>query len=377
MNRFFPSSAFVVIAILFSASFSVWLEGRQAARAALRYIGIWETEIARSLLMHERTEDVEKLLAQIEEVHPALRMGGEGRDCAWPVTRTISLYALPAKDIVVCRDPSILVGQGLLSPTFFGLMLAFVALFSVFLRREHQQEIRRLAAEARAESESRLVQLSREVAHDIRGPLSALHMIASHAASISGEEKDLLLQASARIDAIADHLLRRSRTAEALPEEPAEKVAETIAIDGVISLLEAELVQRFPYHRIEFSLRADVSIMMGRTDLHRVISNLVQNAVDASVRGAEVLIATRASSEEVTLVVSDQGRGIPRDILARLGREEVTSGKPDGNGLGILSAKRAIESAGGTFSIHSREGVGTQVKMKFLRSPSLKKRHDR
>lgn len=359
MKSIGPWSFLIFAAVAASAALSIAFEGWQASRSALRYIGIWETEIARSLLMHERPDEVAKLLAQIEEFHPALRMQAEGTECRWPVRRTISLYALPATDVVVCRDPAALVQQALLSPFFFGLLLVAGALVLISLRREHRQELLRLAAEARAESESRLGRLSREVAHDIRGPLSALQMLASKASAMPAAEKDLLLQASSRIGAIADDLLNRSRKSET--------AATAGSVDALLSSMRTELERRFANHRLDFSLQAPGASIADGSGFLRVVSNLVQNAADASPASSTILLATRESADAFSVIVSDEGKGIAPELLVKLGREEVSAGKSGGNGLGVLSAKRVTETMGGILTIRSKEGVGTQVELRFPR----------
>lgn len=344
-----------VVAVCAAAVFSVWLESRQAARASMRYLGIWETEIARSLLENRRTDEVEKLLAQIEEFHPSLSVARPDRRCEWPVRRSVSLYAVPATEVVVCREGAVLVRQGLLSPVFFGLLLALGAIALWAVRREHVQELLRLATEARAEADAEIARQSRKVAHDIRGPLSALRILAERSRSIEGDERSLLTGAVDRIHGIAEDLLRRSRKAEAAAPAGAD-------LDGAVRALESELAARFAGRTIEFSLQSNATVPMAAPELQRHLSNLVQNAAEAGP--SPILIATRLAAGAVTLTVADQGKGIPESLLPRLGREEVT-GKAGGNGLGLRELFRAVEAAGGSVEIRSRENVGTQVEIRF------------
>ena len=52
-------------------------------------------------------------------------------------------------------------------------------------------------------------------------------------------------------------------------------------------------------------------------------------------------------------------------MLSKLGKSEISSGKENGNGLGIYHAKKSTEEAGGAFEIQSRVGFGTMITIKL------------
>lgn len=356
---------FLAVGIALTAAFSFAFEGRQAGRAALRYLSIWESEIARSMLTGENAEESAKLLAQIEEFHPSLKVrASAAAACPWPIHREISLYSLPAAEVTICRDRSVVLRQALLSPVFLGALGLLFALSLIASGREHRARLLRLAAEAKADSESQRAELARQVAHDIRDPLSALNMLAKNSGSLPEAERELLSQVSSRINDIADDLLKNSR---ALPG-PAETVRVGLClIDETLSALKAEMEARFQNHVLEWSLAAPVSVPLSAASLQRVVSNLVQNSVEASETGGRVMVATRSGADFVSLLVADAGRGIPEEILARLGHEELTHGKENGNGLGLREARRLVDHTGGLMRIQSRVGVGTQIELRWPR----------
>ena len=61
------------------------------------------------------------------------------------------------------------------------------------------------------------------------------------------------------------------------------------------------------------------------------------------------------------LISKDTGKGIPPEILAKLGQKGVTYGKAGGNGLGLYHARTMIEGWGGSFTMKSEPGQGTAV----------------
>ena len=100
-------------------------------------------------------------------------------------------------------------------------------------------------------------------------------------------------------------------------------------------------------------------------DLMRLLSNLINNSVEAFAdKTGEVTVAVRAYRETIHLSVRDNGRGIPPEVLKRLGEAGVTHGKEgteSGSGLGVYHAKKSVEAIGGKFNIASQVGMGTQM----------------
>jgi signal transduction histidine kinase len=85
--------------------------------------------------------------------------------------------------------------------------------------------------------------------------------------------------------------------------------------------------------------------------------------------GGTVKIDIASSPEAPGLRVSiqDQGRGIPSEILPRLGELGFTFKKPGGSGLGLHHAKTTLERFGGSLQIKSSLGVGTLIALEFMK----------
>ncbi len=76
-------------------------------------------------------------------------------------------------------------------------------------------------------------------------------------------------------------------------------------------------------------------------------------------------------------MVSDNGKGIPSHILARLGEHGISYGKKgteSGSGLGIYHAKKTVEEWGGKFEVRSREGIGTAIEIKLPKSAAARQK---
>lgn len=94
------------------------------------------------------------------------------------------------------------------------------------------------------------------------------------------------------------------------------------------------------------------------------IGNLLRNAKDATPAGGEVLVSTRREGDFVTVRVTDTGEGIPQEQVARV-LEPYFSTKKGGTGLGLPTARRVAEEHGGTLTLQSEPGKGTQFMLRL------------
>jgi signal transduction histidine kinase len=95
--------------------------------------------------------------------------------------------------------------------------------------------------------------------------------------------------------------------------------------------------------------------------INQVVLNLVKNAAQALPdAGGEIVIETSSTEEQFRLVVSDNGCGIPADILSKIWEPFFTTKKAGaGTGLGLSTCKKIIESHGGRINVTSEVGKGT------------------
>jgi CheY-like chemotaxis protein len=96
-------------------------------------------------------------------------------------------------------------------------------------------------------------------------------------------------------------------------------------------------------------------------DLKDILANLVANAVDAISHVGEINLRLEDHANEVVLSVSDSGRGMATDVVARAGERGFTFDKVGGSGLGLFHAKSKVEAWGGRLAIDSQPGKGTVV----------------
>ena len=100
----------------------------------------------------------------------------------------------------------------------------------------------------------------------------------------------------------------------------------------------------------------------------RVLSNLINNAVEATESNGKVDVVVSSRESWCVIQVRDNGKGIPPEILRKLGERGASYGKADGSGLGIFHAHEIINSEGGNLTITSVVNQGTTVTIELPRA---------
>lgn len=223
--------------------------------------------------------------------------------------------------------------------------------------------------------------ISKQVAHDIRSPLAALNVAMSTISGLEEYNRVLMRNAISRINDIANQLLGKSNAtyvgkmnstgALGAKSEDCHVLMPALLAPLVDSIVSEKrvLFRSMQMVDIEADLKEAYGLFanVNEVELKRVISNLINNSVEAFVEGrGQVVVSIRALAERLAIIISDNGKGIPKSLLARLGEMGFSYGKEStksGAGLGLFHAKETIKSFGGNFKISSEEGVGTTIEI--------------
>lgn len=223
--------------------------------------------------------------------------------------------------------------------------------------------------------------MASQVAHDIRSPLSALNMILFQLPQLKEEQRILIRNSVQRINDIANGLLesskQRAKQAGARKSDLHFKQEEGTFLNALIDSIVSEKRIQFGHkHNLvilpEIDMQESYFAVVNSAELKRVLSNLVNNAVEALDDKGRVTVSLRKGRGSILISVTDNGKGMPETIVKKLmsGAKGVSFGKDgtsSGSGLGVHHAKSTIESFGGTFDINSREGLGTSVTLNLPR----------
>jgi len=229
---------------------------------------------------------------------------------------------------------------------------------------EYSKNIQRAAKEdiKKAEYEA-LWKISRQVAHDIRSPLAALQMSLGFLENIPDCNKNIIEGATNRIYNIANTLL----TKKSLTSTSYQTIFLPDYLNNLVEEKRMEHLNKNIFFKLDISLNNRAFIKADPTDLGRALSNIINNSVEAleSNTHGVIHILLREFQSGFKLEVKDNGRGIPENILAVLGQEDVSYGKShsqaSGTGIGFSYAKEILTSLGGTIQVVSQIDKGTTV----------------
>jgi len=227
------------------------------------------------------------------------------------------------------------------------------------LRR--QLEVAKVEAEAKA-----ALGIARQVAHDIRSPVVSLQMALNAArGQVDSEITNVLSHSAQRISDIAGDVINQY-TPQGI-KHPSQELIKKLPMSANLAL--AEMVKEkelmcVSSSGIHFKLNAfpeDLLIEMRVSDFKRIISNLVDNAVQAVGDAGLITINCKQSEDRCSISVSDNGIGIPQDVLIKIREDGGSYGKHNGKGLGLQWVRKTIEQYNGELTIDSEHGSGTSV----------------
>ncbi|MBL8730583.1 MAG: GHKL domain-containing protein [Planctomycetes bacterium] len=147
------------------------------------------------------------------------------------------------------------------------------------------------------------------------------------------------------------------------PEPKFTSVDLNARLQAVVDFHEPEL--RDLGISLRFYPGADVGRVPADWDhLQAAIVNLLRNAKDATPAGGEILVSTTREHGHVTIRVTDTGSGMTPDVQARV-FEPYFSTKRAGTGLGLPTVRRVVEEHGGTLTLESEVGKGSQFSLRL------------
>ncbi len=212
-------------------------------------------------------------------------------------------------------------------------------------------------------------QFSAQIAHEIRNPLTAIHMSlqglqrrladTEHARSL-----EIALQETERLDRVATGVLGLGRK----PSRPPVPVPAATLVQGAIDSIAGELAERGVDTRL-VAANGDALVLVDEEALRGALLNLLRNAAEAMPGGGEILVnvevvvsaadRTGAGGGDVVRIhIVDGGPGVAEELAPRIFDPFVTT-RARGNGFGLPLALQTAEANGGTIRLLPAEpGAG-------------------
>ena len=392
----------------------------QSQNEISQYIAQWKYEIA-DHLFHQKDPELAKKLIDHLKVFPITNyqvlknenivlswQRGESiqTTCPHPTVNKITLRGLSLGKITTCLSTSKLTVQTLTSPLFIFITVLgviFIVLASIlpllgykksllttlhFLRNWSQRpkepphikskdpitkdlvQLVKQGVQSRLElqeindtlkTEKEFSKITHQVAHDIRSPVMSLNIAISQCKKVIPESISSLIQASIdRIVETSDDLLEQNKNNYRLQKINPERLTPI-----VLQILNEKSVT---YNKVCFKtdLDDDLKVMCSATELKRVLSNIIENSLQAvDANQGEVHILSSQENNKGILCITDNGCGIAPEHLTSIFNEGFTFGKTSGSGLGLHYAKNRLESWGGSIDVESSPQRGSVLTLSF------------
>ncbi|MDR3350468.1 MAG: HAMP domain-containing protein [Prevotellaceae bacterium] len=222
---------------------------------------------------------------------------------------------------------------------------------------------------AQSERESAWREMARQIAHEIKNPLTPMRLSIQHLVRLKKENAPVW---QARFDALSAALLEQidtlAKTASEFsnfaktPGAKPEEVSLNALLDGLYPLFSG-----YEKIRFEWRVKAQKATVTGHADqLSRVLVNLLTNAVQAvqALPDGRITVTLSEQGGGYAITVEDNGTGVDERLQGRLFTPNFTT-KGSGSGLGLAISKQIIEQEGGSIT-YTRSGMGGACFTVFL-----------
>ena len=203
--------------------------------------------------------------------------------------------------------------------------------------------------------------------HDLRTPIKNIPQITAFLRE-DGANEDLLAmldessqQASDILDDFLDFVREKPIEIEAVPLKE--------VVESAIKL--ANNRKKIEPITLEVTLDGKANLAGDPSKLKRLIMNIISNAVDVlfdlKVADPRISVKAEIKDDHACLSISDNGPGIPDDLLPILFEPFTTKNKKEGTGLGLTIVKQYVEAHGGEINVHNDNGAVFEIKLPLFK----------
>jgi two-component system nitrogen regulation sensor histidine kinase NtrY len=216
-------------------------------------------------------------------------------------------------------------------------------------------------------------ELARRLAHELKNPLFPLQVTVENL--IRAKEKapemfeEVFREGTATLLAEVNNLktiIGRFSEFSRMPQPQRKATQLNEIVTSVLRVFQAQLKEKSQIV-VRTELESDLPMISGDPDLlHRALSNLVLNAIDALPQGGEIIVQSKSFANRVELSISDTGSGLTPEECGRLFTPYYTT-KQHGTGLGLAIVQSVVSDHGGRISVESTKQGGTTFRIELPR----------
>lgn len=220
--------------------------------------------------------------------------------------------------------------------------------------KRNQQEL------AEVERESAWKEMAKQVAHEIKNPLTPMKLSVQHLISTykdkSNKFDEIFSKVTSTLITQIDNLTSIASEFSSFAKMPSIKLSDFDLIN-----LCKESADLFIEEDCEIHFHSEINELIVHSDneqFQRMIINLIRNSIQAEASRIDISITNIEKTIEIS--IKDNGKGIDEKIIGRIFEENVTT-KIEGMGLGLTLAKRFLDVTNGTIYIKDTSTEGTEV----------------
>jgi two-component system, OmpR family, sensor histidine kinase CiaH len=242
-----------------------------------------------------------------------------------------------------------------------GMLLVLAGIVSYFLARTTLDPIKK--------SYEKQQKFLADASHELRTPLAILQLdMENELANTPNEQTESHLEEVKRMSKIVADLLSLSRIdrAQISPE------FKTLEINGVVEQLIKKFESLASQEKVTlvFEKHNEIKLKTSSEKLEAILSNLLKNAVVYNKPGGLVTVSISSEKNLVTIKVADTGVGIQEHELPKIfdrfyRTDKSRSRQSGGTGLGLSIVHSTVQELGGSITVKSKYGEGTEFTLKL------------
>jgi len=219
---------------------------------------------------------------------------------------------------------------------------------------------------ATIEREEAWREFARQVAHEIKNPLTPMKlMIQNYMRKFESQDSELV----ARTKRTSTILMQQIETIESIADAFSDFAKMPNRKDESIDVVEVvkNTLEIFPIQHITFtSSRPHIIALLDKQYLNRIVTNVVKNAFQSIPmhRTPVICVDVSVSGEDLMIIVEDNGKGILEEDKQEIFKPRFTT-KSSGSGIGLPMVKKILEDYNGSIDFESTMDVGTKFIIKF------------
>lgn len=209
------------------------------------------------------------------------------------------------------------------------------------------------------------------ISHDIRTPLTMIMSYASQLEdnpNLSSDERQqagIIRRQAERIKKLVNNLNLASKLEYEMQPLKLEKIDPAVLVRNLVAgFLNNGLDDRYSIHLNVEGDNHKAFVQADKELLGRAVNNLIENSIQHNPDGCNILVTLRADAGHCLIIISDNGKGLPGDVLNNQGAFNALSAIPS-HGLGLMLVQQIVKAHGGAVEMKNLPLAGCQINLRL------------